>query len=62
MVPLKIRKLPYTLHSPKAVFIMLVAPITISSRFGVFGLDPDPRKDLNSRSPNLGPYATKGTL
>ena len=23
---------------------------------------PDPRKDLESRSPNLGPYTTKGTL
>ena len=23
---------------------------------------PDHRKDLKSRSPNLGPYATKGTL
>ena len=24
--------------------------------------DPDPREDLESRSPNLGPYTTKGTL
>ena len=23
---------------------------------------PDPREDLESRSPNLGPYTTKGTL
>ena len=23
---------------------------------------PDPRKDLESRSPNLGPYTTKGAL
>ena len=22
---------------------------------------PDPREDLESRSPNLGPYTTKGT-
>ena len=26
------------------------------------GWDPDPREDLESRSPNLGPYTTKGTL
>ena len=25
-------------------------------------LNPDPREDLESRSPNLGPYTTKGTL
>ena len=24
--------------------------------------DPDAREDLKSRSPNLGPYTTKGTL
>ena len=24
--------------------------------------NPDPREDLESRSPNLGPYTTKGTL
>ena len=24
--------------------------------------DPDPRDNLESRSPNLGPYTTKGTL
>ena len=23
---------------------------------------PDPREDLESRSPNLGPHTTKGTL
>ena len=23
---------------------------------------PDPQEDLESRSPNLGPYTTKGTL
>ena len=23
---------------------------------------PDPREDLESRSPNLGPYTTEGTL
>ena len=26
------------------------------------GLYPDHRKDLKNRSPNLGPYTTKGTL
>ena len=25
-------------------------------------LFPDPQEDLESRSPNLGPYTTKGTL
>ena len=25
-------------------------------------LDPDPREDLESRSPSLGPYTTKGAL
>ena len=25
-------------------------------------VNPDPREDLESRSPNLGPYTTKGTL
>ena len=25
-------------------------------------LNPDPREDLESRSPNLGPYTAKGTL
>ena len=27
-----------------------------------FSSFPDPREDLESRSPNLGPYTTKGTL
>ena len=27
-----------------------------------FSAYPDPREDLKSRSPNLGPYTTKGTL
>ena len=26
------------------------------------GANPDPREDLEGRSPNLGPYTTKGTL
>ena len=26
------------------------------------GSHPDPREDLESRSPNLGAYTTKGTL
>ena len=26
------------------------------------GANPDPREDLESRSPNLGPYTTKRTL
>ena len=29
---------------------------------GVCGLCPDPREDLQSRSANLGPYSTQGTL
>ena len=29
---------------------------------GSLNPNPDPREDLESRSPNLGPYTTKGTL
>ena len=28
----------------------------------ILALNPDHRKDLKNRSPNLGPYTTKGTL
>ena len=33
-----------------------------SSAVSQRGFYPDPRKDLESRSPNLGPCTTKGTL
>ena len=30
--------------------------------FGPVALLPDPREDLENRSPNLGPYTSEGTL
>ena len=44
-------RLPKTLNpKPSSGFL---------SQFGA-QVDPDPREDLESRSPNLGPYTTKG--
>ena len=39
--------------------VLGVQGLLIGFRFWCF---PDPREDLKSRSPNLGPYTTKGTL
>ena len=36
--------------------------MTMLQLSGSYPPNPDPREDLESRSPNLGPYLLKGTL
>ena len=37
-------------------------PSNVHPHKAIQHINPDPLEDLESRSPNLGPYTTKGTL